>query len=114
MLGCMERSLYPGISKAELLAFTTDHLQRMIANNESGELTARITATTDYAALKDVQLVVEAVFEDRGIKAKVTKMLEEAGALERPTDTHAIERKKARVSEYMDYAERRGSLVHNA
>jgi len=36
----------PGISKAELLAFTTDHLQRMIANNESGELTARITATT--------------------------------------------------------------------
>jgi len=44
----------------------------------------------------------------------IVEMLEEAGALERPTDTHAIERKKARVSEYMDYAERRGSLVHNA
>ena len=37
---------------------------------------ARIHPTTDYAALKDVQLVVEAVFEDRGIKAKVTQQLE--------------------------------------
>jgi len=44
---------------------------------EADAVLARITATTDYAALKDVQLVVEAVFEDRGIKAKVTKMLEE-------------------------------------
>lgn len=34
------------ISVAELLAFTTDHLQRMIANNDSGQLTAHITATT--------------------------------------------------------------------
>ena len=35
----------PDISIDELLAFTTDHLQRMIANNGSGELTARITPT---------------------------------------------------------------------
>jgi len=32
---------------------------------------ARITATTDYAQLADVSLVVEAVFEDRGVKAEV-------------------------------------------
>lgn len=35
----------PGISIAELAAFTTDNIQRMKANNPSGELTVRITAT---------------------------------------------------------------------
>jgi hypothetical protein len=35
-----------GISIAELIAFSTDHLQRLIANNPGGELTPRITATT--------------------------------------------------------------------
>lgn len=40
-----------GISLAELLAFTTDHLQRMIANNASGELDAHIAATTSGLAL---------------------------------------------------------------
>jgi hypothetical protein len=49
----------PGISIAELLAFTTDHLQRMIANNASGELTARITATTS-----SYQLVADCVSDD--------------------------------------------------
>ncbi|NVL78624.1 hypothetical protein HWN78_26990, partial [Escherichia coli] len=29
--------------------------------------------TTDYAELKTADLVIEAVFEDRGIKAEVTK-----------------------------------------
>ncbi len=37
---------------------------------------ARIHPTTDYAQLSDAQLIVEAVFEDRGIKADVTKKLE--------------------------------------
>ena len=36
----------PDIGLNKLLAFTTDHRQRMLANNDSGELTARITATT--------------------------------------------------------------------
>lgn len=49
----------PGISIGELLAFTTDHLQRMIANNASGELTARITATTSA-----YQLVADCVIDD--------------------------------------------------
>ena len=34
---------------------------------------ARITPATDYDGLKDADLVIEAVFEDRGIKADVTK-----------------------------------------
>ncbi len=35
-------------------------------------LLERITPTADYAALKDCQLVIEAVFEDRAVKAEVT------------------------------------------
>jgi 3-hydroxyacyl-CoA dehydrogenase/enoyl-CoA hydratase/3-hydroxybutyryl-CoA epimerase len=33
----------------------------------------RITATTDYEALKGADLIIEAVFEDPGVKAEVTK-----------------------------------------
>ncbi|MDD3764856.1 MAG: 3-hydroxyacyl-CoA dehydrogenase NAD-binding domain-containing protein [Nevskiales bacterium] len=40
------------------------------------ELLARISATTDYADLKGCDLVIEAVFEDRGIKADVTQKAE--------------------------------------
>jgi 3-hydroxyacyl-CoA dehydrogenase/enoyl-CoA hydratase/3-hydroxybutyryl-CoA epimerase len=39
---------------------------------------ARIHPTTDYAALHEVSLVVEAVFEDRAIKAEVTRLAEAA------------------------------------
>jgi 3-hydroxyacyl-CoA dehydrogenase / enoyl-CoA hydratase / 3-hydroxybutyryl-CoA epimerase len=37
---------------------------------ERDELMARITATADYAALADCDLVIEAVFEDRKVKAE--------------------------------------------
>ncbi len=37
---------------------------------------ARITTTTDYDRLKGADLIIEAVFEDRGIKAEVTKAAE--------------------------------------
>jgi 3-hydroxyacyl-CoA dehydrogenase / enoyl-CoA hydratase / 3-hydroxybutyryl-CoA epimerase len=40
------------------------------------ELLGRITATTDYALLKGCDLVIEAVFEDRDIKADVTRKAE--------------------------------------
>ena len=36
-------------------------------------LLARIQATSDYAALKGCDLVVEAVFEDRGVKSEATR-----------------------------------------
>jgi 3-hydroxyacyl-CoA dehydrogenase/enoyl-CoA hydratase/3-hydroxybutyryl-CoA epimerase len=38
---------------------------------------ARITPTTDYGLLKDVDLIVEAVFENSELKAKITKMTED-------------------------------------
>jgi len=40
------------------------------------ELVGRINATTDYDAIKGADLVVEAVFEDRALKADVTKRAE--------------------------------------
>ena len=39
-------------------------------------LLARITPTTDYAKLADCDLVVEAVFEDREVKADVTRQVD--------------------------------------
>jgi 3-hydroxyacyl-CoA dehydrogenase/enoyl-CoA hydratase/3-hydroxybutyryl-CoA epimerase len=39
---------------------------------EAQRILARIEATTDYAALRGAELVIEAVFEDRAIKAEVT------------------------------------------
>ncbi|MTD99366.1 3-hydroxyacyl-CoA dehydrogenase [Paracoccus sp. YIM 132242] len=43
---------------------------------KKAEVLARITATTDYAALEGCDLIVEAVFEDPAVKAEVTKRAE--------------------------------------
>ena len=40
---------------------------------KKAEILNRIHPTTDYSMMKDVDLVIEAVFEDRGVKAEVTK-----------------------------------------
>ncbi|WP_340109892.1 3-hydroxyacyl-CoA dehydrogenase NAD-binding domain-containing protein [Pikeienuella sp. HZG-20] len=40
------------------------------------EILSRLAATPDYAALAGADLVVEAVFEDAGVKAEVTKLAE--------------------------------------
>lgn len=45
---------------------------------QMAEILARITPTTDYSLLQDVSLVVEAVFEDRDVKAQVFALAEEA------------------------------------
>jgi 3-hydroxyacyl-CoA dehydrogenase / enoyl-CoA hydratase / 3-hydroxybutyryl-CoA epimerase len=42
------------------------------------EAAARILATADFASLSGVDLVIEAVFEDRTVKAEVTRRVEEA------------------------------------
>lgn len=47
-----------------------------VTAEKNAEVLGRITATTDYAALKGVDLVVEAVFEDPKIKADVTTKVE--------------------------------------
>jgi 3-hydroxyacyl-CoA dehydrogenase/enoyl-CoA hydratase/3-hydroxybutyryl-CoA epimerase len=41
-------------------------------------LLAKVTATPDFGALKDVQIVIEAVFENREVKAEATKKAEAA------------------------------------
>src|SRR5438034_250921 len=43
------------ISIAELTAFSTDHLQRMIASNPTGDFTDRITATASSLGLVESQ-----------------------------------------------------------
>lgn len=65
----------PDISVANLLNFTSDHLQRMIANNGNSELSARITATTSSLAL-----VEDCVTEDQTKLAirKSRKMVKDA------------------------------------
>ena len=47
-----------------------------VTAEKKAEVLGRITATTDYAALAGVDLVVEAVFEDPKIKADVTAKVE--------------------------------------
>jgi 3-hydroxyacyl-CoA dehydrogenase/enoyl-CoA hydratase/3-hydroxybutyryl-CoA epimerase len=49
-----------------------------VTAEKKAEVLGRITATTDYAALKGVDLVVEAVFEDPKVKADVTHKVEAA------------------------------------
>ena len=45
---------------------------------DQAALLARIEATADYARLKGCDLVLEAVFEDRGVKAEATRRAQEA------------------------------------
>jgi 3-hydroxyacyl-CoA dehydrogenase/enoyl-CoA hydratase/3-hydroxybutyryl-CoA epimerase len=50
--------------------------RRKVTPDQKAEVLARITPTTDYAALSDCDLIVEAVFEDPAVKAEVTRKLE--------------------------------------
>ncbi|WP_294619483.1 3-hydroxyacyl-CoA dehydrogenase NAD-binding domain-containing protein [uncultured Roseovarius sp.] len=64
-------------------SYTADYMDKGIkrgkATEEKKEKTlGLITATTDYAALEGCDLVIEAVFEDPGVKAEVTKKVLEA------------------------------------
>jgi 3-hydroxyacyl-CoA dehydrogenase/enoyl-CoA hydratase/3-hydroxybutyryl-CoA epimerase len=62
-------------------SYSADYMDKGIARKKATEekkaaLLDLITATTDYAALKDCDLIVEAVFEDTAIKAEVTKKVQ--------------------------------------
>ena len=50
--------------------------RRAMTVEKKAEVLGRINATTDYAALADVDLIVEAVFEDPKVKAEVTARVE--------------------------------------
>ena len=56
---------------AGLLAKAVERGQR--TREAADAILARITATTDFTALKGVDLVVEAVFEDTAVKAEATR-----------------------------------------
>lgn len=62
-------------------AYASTRLERDISKGRSTQdkadaILARIHPGTDYAALADVELVVEAVFEDRALKAEITRKLD--------------------------------------
>jgi 3-hydroxyacyl-CoA dehydrogenase/enoyl-CoA hydratase/3-hydroxybutyryl-CoA epimerase len=50
--------------------------RKKVTPEKKDDVLGRILATTDYNALKGCDLIVEAVFEDPGIKAEVTKATE--------------------------------------
>ncbi|TCM76194.1 3-hydroxyacyl-CoA dehydrogenase NAD-binding domain-containing protein [Rhodovulum steppense] len=64
-------------------AYTESYMDKGIARGKAtpdkkAETLGRITATTDYSSLSGADLVIEAVFEDPGIKAEVTKRVQAA------------------------------------
>jgi 3-hydroxyacyl-CoA dehydrogenase/enoyl-CoA hydratase/3-hydroxybutyryl-CoA epimerase len=62
--------------KAYSMKLMTDRVSKGRASPAERDATlARITASADYAALGDVDLVVEAVFEDRKVKDAVIKQI---------------------------------------
>ncbi|GAA6165918.1 3-hydroxyacyl-CoA dehydrogenase NAD-binding domain-containing protein [Pelagimonas sp. KU-00592-HH] len=63
--------------KAYSEAFMDKGISRKKATPEQKEaMLAKINATTDLQALSDVDLIIEAVFEDPGVKAEMTKKVE--------------------------------------
>src|SRR5262245_26722516 len=63
--------------KAHSHKLMTDQINRGRASTaERDALLARITPTADYGKLKDVDLVIEAVFEDRNVKAEAIRKAE--------------------------------------
>lgn len=50
--------------------------RKLISQNQFDEMTKSIAGSTDYAALADADLVIEAVFEDMGVKKDVFSKLD--------------------------------------
>jgi 3-hydroxyacyl-CoA dehydrogenase/enoyl-CoA hydratase/3-hydroxybutyryl-CoA epimerase len=66
-------------AKASLAAaYATDVARKRIAEDVASAALARIEPCADYGALADVDLAIEAVFEDRAVKAQVIAMAAEA------------------------------------
>ncbi len=62
-------------------SYTTSYMDKGISRKKATEekkeaVLGLINATTDYAALEGCDLIVEAVFEDVGVKAEVTKKVQ--------------------------------------
>jgi len=50
--------------------------RKKVTEEKKAQVLSKITATPDYAALEGCDLIIEAVFEDVGVKAEVTKKAE--------------------------------------
>ena len=68
---------YAEKGKAHVEDVLKKRLGRGMTPEKLAETLARVTPTTDYAALAGADFVIEAVFEDVAIKAEVTKKVEE-------------------------------------
>ncbi len=68
---------YAEKGKAHVEDVLKKRLGRGMTPEKMAETLARVTPTTDYADLAGADFVIEAVFEDVGIKAEVTKKVEE-------------------------------------
>ena len=63
--------------KSKVKSILEEGIRRKKTSSEQMDsVLSRITATDDYTLLKDVDLVIEAVFEDTELKSKVTKFAE--------------------------------------
>ncbi|MEM6943972.1 MAG: 3-hydroxyacyl-CoA dehydrogenase NAD-binding domain-containing protein, partial [Pseudomonadota bacterium] len=72
-----QESAEGGTAKIEA-SLTEAVKKRRMTEDAKAEIMGRVTATADYGKLRGVDLIVEAVFEDVGLKAKVTQMAEAA------------------------------------
>ncbi|WP_336963444.1 3-hydroxyacyl-CoA dehydrogenase NAD-binding domain-containing protein [Sphingobium aquiterrae] len=62
--------------KAHAETVVKKRIGKGVTPEQAEAILARITPTSDFALLKDCDFVIEAVFEDVGIKAEVTKKVE--------------------------------------
>src|SRR6266853_31124 len=77
----MIRTLFFGLQEANKLARRPKGVPKQVkrgrlTKERRDEILARVTATPDFGTLKDVQLVIEAVFENREVKAEATRKAE--------------------------------------
>ncbi len=65
--------------KAKIATIMAKRVKRgRMAQEKADGILSKIHATADYADLDGCDLIIEAVFENRGLKAKVTKLAEDA------------------------------------
>lgn len=93
-----------------------EHLLSCLAE-ECNEVAQRVSKALRFG-LQEIepgqhQTNAQRIMQEFGDVLAVIELLEEEGALERTTDTHAIDRKKARVLAFMEYAQSCGSLSPN-
>ena len=93
-------------------AYSAEHVEKGVKRGKTtkekgAEMLARITATDDYAALAGCDLIVEAVFEDMGVKAEVTKRAEAAA----PEAVFATNTSTLPITELAKASERPGDFI---